>query len=281
MSRRPPRSAPAEGWTENAASGGPLLPWGELWRARGLIALFALRDLRVRYKQAVLGVAWVVVQPVVTVLAFTVVFDRLVDVPSGDLPYPVFALAGLLGWTYLTGCISRGSEVLVNNTALVTKVYFPRLIAPLASLLPPLVDLVIGLVLLAALSLAYGVVPGPQLLLLPVWLALLVLTALGVVCLLAALNVRYRDVRQIVAPALQILLFLSPVAYSYATVSDSTRLLASLNPVVGVLEFGRWVLVDGPWPGWSLLVSVLSALTVTAGGVLYFQRAQRSFADVI
>jgi ABC-type polysaccharide/polyol phosphate export permease len=268
-------------WTENAASGGPLLPWRELWRARELVVIFAQRDLKVRYKQAVFGVAWVVLQPVITVVAFTLVFDRLADVPTGGIPYPVFALAGLLTWTYLTSCISRGSEVLVGNTALVTKVYFPRVIAPLASLFPPLVDLAIGLVLLGVLCLVYGWLPGPQLLLLPVWIALLLLTALGIVCVLAALNVRYRDVRQIVAPSLQALLFLSPVAYSTESLSGTGRLLYSLNPLVGVLELGRWVLVDGPWPGWPLLISGVSALAVGVGGVVYFQRAQRAFADVI
>jgi ABC-2 type transport system permease protein/lipopolysaccharide transport system permease protein len=273
--------AAGAGWTENASTGGQLVPWDELWRARGLILMFALRDLRVRYKQAALGVAWVVIQPVFTVVAFTAVFDRLVDVPSAGLPYPVFALAGLLAWTYLTACISRGSEVLVNTPALVEKVYFPRLIAPLASLLPPLVDLLVGLVLLAGLCLAYGVVPGPQLLLLPVWLALLMLTALGIVCALAALNVRYRDVRQVVTPALQVLLLVSPVAYSYSTVDGTAGLLIALNPVVGALELGRWVLIGADWPGWPLLVSLGSCLVVALGGVLYFQRAQRSFADVI
>lgn len=268
-------------WTESSAAGGPLLPWRELWRARELVVIFAQRDLRVRYKQAVFGVGWVVLQPVITVLAFTLVFDRLAGVSSGDVPYPVFALAGLLGWTYLTACISRGSDVLVSNSALITKVYFPRILAPLASLVPPLVDLCIGLVLLLLLCLVYGVVPGPQLLLLPLWLAFLVVTALGVVCLLAALNVRFRDVRQIVAPALQALLFLSPVAYSARSLSGVGEVLYSLNPIVGVLELGRWVLIGAPWPGWTLAVSMVSAALLAVTGVVYFQRAQRAFADVI
>lgn len=266
---------------ENLASGGPVLPWRELWTARELAVIFAQRDLRVRYKQAVFGVAWVVLQPVITVVAFTLVFNRLADVPTGGIPYPVFALTGLLSWNYLTSCISRGSEILVGNTALVTKVYFPRIIAPLASLLPPLVDLAIGLVLLLVLCLSYGVAPRPQLLLLPVWLLLLVVTSLGIVCTLAALNVRYRDVRQIVAPALQALLFLSPVAYSTASFSGTGLLAYSLNPAVGALELGRWVLIGGNWPGWSLAVSVSSAFVVAAGGIFYFQSAQRAFADVI
>jgi ABC-type polysaccharide/polyol phosphate export permease len=268
-------------WKENAATGGPLLPWDETWRARELVLFFALRDLRVRYKQAVFGVGWVVLQPVITVAAFTLVFDRLASIETGELPYPVFALAGLLGWTYLSQCIARGSEVLVGNSALITKVWFPRLIAPVASLAPPMVDLAVGLVLLTLLCLWYGVLPGPALLLLPVWLALLALTALGVVCFLAALNVRFRDVRQMVAPLLQAALFLSPVAYSAQALDGTARLLYALNPAVGALEMGRYVLVGGPWPGVILAVSGSVALLVSVGGVLYFQRAQRFFADVI
>jgi ABC-2 type transport system permease protein/lipopolysaccharide transport system permease protein len=268
-------------WTVNAPSGGPVLPWSDLWQGREIIAFFALRDVRVRYKQAVLGIAWVLVQPIITVLTFTLVFDRLAQVESQGLPYPVFALAGLLGWTYVSQCISRGSEVLVGNSSLITKVYFPRITAPVASLLPPALDLLVGLGLLGVLCVVYGVVPGPQLVLLPVWLALLVLTALGPTCFLAALNVRYRDVRQIVGPVLQALLFLSPVGYTSEALDGGARLLYALNPVVGVLELGRFVLVGGSWPGAVLAVSTAVAVLVAVSGVAYFQRASRSFADVI
>ncbi len=278
-SRTPVDDGPA--WTVNAASERLRLPWRELWHARELIGFFALRDLRVRYKQAVLGVAWVVLQPVVTVLAFTLVFDRLADVSSLGLPYPVFALAGLLGWTYVSQCIGRGSEVLVANQSLITKVYFPRLTAPVASLVPPLVDALVGLVLLAVLCAVYRVAPGPQLALLPVWFALLALTALGPTCVLAALNVRFRDIRQVVPTALQALLFLSPVGYSSASLDGAAQYLYALNPVVGALEFGRFVLIGGPWPGVVLAISGTVSLALAAVGVLYFQRASRAFADVI
>lgn len=274
-------SAPAPDWTENSASGGPLIPWRELWGARELVGFFALRDLRVRYKQAVFGVAWVVVQPIITVLVFTLVFDRLADVETGDLPYPVFALSGLLAWSYLSQVIGKGSDVLVGNSALVTKVYFPRIVAPLAALLPSLVDLLVGLFLLLVLCLVYGVTPGLPLLLLPLWLLLLVATALGPVSLLAALNVRFRDVRQVTGPLLQALLFLSPVAYSFAALEGPARVLYAFNPFVAVLEIGRWVLVGAPWPGALVAVSATVALALSAGGLLFFQRASRSFADVI
>lgn len=268
-------------WTVNSARGGPRLPWGELWRGREITWFFALRDLRVRYKQAVIGVAWVVLQPAITVLAFTLVFDRLADVDSQGLPYPVFALAGLLGWTYISQCIARGSEVLVANTSLITKVYFPRLTAPVAALGPPLVDLLVGLLLFVVVSVAYGVAPGPSLLLFPLWLALLALTALGPTCFLAALNVRFRDVRQIVPTALQALLFLSPVAYSSSSLEGTARYLYSLNPVVGAVELGRFVLAGGAWPGLVLAVSGGVALLLAVTGAAYFQRASRTFADVI
>lgn len=278
----PASTSPAgpPGWVENRAAGGGA-PWTELWAARELIGFFALRDLRVRYKQAVLGIAWVVLVPLITVGAFTVAFDRLADVPTDGLPYPVFALSGLVGWTYLSQCVAQGSEVLVRNSELITKTYFPRLVAPLASLLPPVVDLLVGLAVLAVLCLGYGVTPGPALLLLPLWLVLLVVTALGPVLLLSAVNVRYRDVRHLVAPALQALLFLSPVAYAASALSGPARLLYSLNPAVGVLELGRYVLVGGSRPGVSVLVSGAVAASLAVAGVVVFQRSARTFADVI
>jgi ABC-2 type transport system permease protein/lipopolysaccharide transport system permease protein len=267
-------------WTINAARGA-LLDWRELYRAREIVWLFALRDLRVRYKQAVLGAVWVVLQPVLTVTAFTFVFHTLALVDTQGLPYPVFALAGLLGWTYVSQCVSRGSEVLVGNTPLITKVYFPRLTAPLASLVPPLVDLLVGLVLLAVVCLVYGWTPGWGLVLLPVWLTLLCLTALGPTCFLAAINVRFRDARQVVPAAMQVLFFLSPVAYSSASLGGLAQRAYALNPVVGVLEFGRFVLVGGHWPGASLAISTVTALVLAVAGVRYFLAASRVFADVI
>jgi ABC-type polysaccharide/polyol phosphate export permease len=171
--------------------------------------------------------------------------------------------------------------VLVINPALITKVYIPRLIAPVASLLPGMVDLGVGLVLLALLCVVFGVAPGLSLLLLPVWFVMLVLTAAGPVLLLAALNVRYRDVRHIVPPLLQAMLFLSPVAYSSNGLAGSSKLVYALNPTVGALEFGRYTLVGARWPGWQLGVSLVTMLALAAIGLVYFQRSQRSFADVI
>lgn len=271
----------AGGWLENGPRTSFRSTLREMWASRELLGFFTVRDLRVRYKQAVLGVAWVVLQPVITVLAFTLVFDRVVEVSTNGIPYPVFALAGLLSWNYLSSCIGKGSEVLVGNPQLITKVYFPRLLAPLASLLPPMVDLLVGLVLLVLLMLLYGVAPSAALLLLPVWLLLLVLTALGATSALAALNVRYRDVRHLVAPILQALLFLSPVAYSAQSLEGAARYAYALNPAVGVLELGRFVLVAGPAPDLTLLVSTSVAIVLGVAGTTYFLRSARSFADVV
>ncbi|MGY1831669.1 ABC transporter permease [Geodermatophilus sp. SYSU D01180] len=267
-------------WTVNSA-GAKLVDWRELWDARELVGFFALRDLRVRYKQAVLGAAWVVFQPLVTVAAFTLVFDHLAGVDTRGVPYIAFALAGLLSWNYVSRCIARGSEVLVGDTALVTKVYFPRLVAPVATLLPPLVDLVVGLVALTVVCIVQGVTPTAGVVLLPVWLLLLALTALGPTCFLAAVNVRFRDVGQVVPTALQILLFLSPVAYSAASLEGAAQLAYAMNPVVGVLELGRFVLVGGRWPGTVLALSTAVSVLIAVLGVRYFLRASRAFADVI
>jgi ABC-type polysaccharide/polyol phosphate export permease len=278
---RAPVPPVAQRWTENRSHGGPLFPLDEIWAARELIGFFAIRDFRVRYKQAVVGVVWVVVQPLVTVAAFTLAFQGIAHVDTAGVPYPVFALAGLLGWTYISQCVSRGSEVLVSNPALISKVYFPRMVAPVASLLPSMVDLIVGLGLLVVLCVVYQVQPSLAVLLVPVWLILLVVTALGPVLLLAALNVRYRDIRHIVPPLLQAILLLSPVAYSSSGLTGTERLLYGLNPAVGALEFGRFVLVAGPWPGWQLGVSLTSALLIALAGLFYFQHAQRAFADYI
>jgi len=270
-----------DGWVENSPSASRRIDWRELYDFRELVGFFALRDVKVRYKQASLGVAWVVLVPLMTVGAFTVAFDRLVDVPSDGLPYPVFALSGLLAWNYLSQCIAQGSEVLVRSPELINKTYFPRMLAPLASLLPPLVDLAVGLLVLVLLCAVHGVRPSLALLLLPVWLLLLVLTALGPVLLLAAANVRFRDVRHVVAPGLQALLFLSPVAYAATDLSGAARVLYACNPAVGALEVGRWVLVGASPPGPTTLVSVGVAAGLTAIGVLVFHRSSASFADVI
>jgi ABC-type polysaccharide/polyol phosphate export permease len=277
-----PSETAAPAWIENSAGRRAREgTWKVLWQSRQLIGYLALRDLRVRYRQAVLGVIWFLVQPVATVVVFTFVFQRLAGIQTQDVPYPLFALTGMITWTYFATGVGRASEVLASNPNLVTKVFFPRIVAPAAGLLPPLVDLAISGVLVAGLAVYYGVWPGWSLLAAPLWLLLLVGTTLGVGLWLSAINVRYRDVRHAIGPTLQLWLFASPVAYPVTSLSGWSDALYSLNPVVGVIEFGRWSLLGATWPGGSLLISVCSASMVLISGVAYFRRAERSFADVI
>jgi ABC-type polysaccharide/polyol phosphate export permease len=275
-------SEPETVWRENTARGvAGERSWSALWRSRELIGYFALRDLRLRYRQAVLGVLWVLAQPVASVAVFTVVFSKLAGIDSQGVPYPVFALVGMIAWTYFSSAVVAGSASLVNNASLVTKVYFPRMAAPAAALLPPAVDLAISMVLFGAVAAYYGVFSGARLLAVPIWLLLLIVTAFAVVLWLSALNVRYRDVQHAVAPVLQVWLFASPVAYPATLLSGWQELVYAVNPVVGVIQLGRWSLLGTPWPGWSLLISTGSAVLLLLSGLAYFSRGQRTFADVI
>ncbi|MGK5169807.1 ABC transporter permease [Geodermatophilus sp. CPCC 205761] len=269
-------------WTENTERG--LVhgaPWTALWRARELIGYFALRDLKLRYRQAAFGVVWVLFQPVASVAIFTVVFGRLAGISSQGIPYPLFALVGMVTWTYFASSVQAASSSLVTNANLVTKVYFPRMAAPAAALLPPGVDLGISLLLVAGVAAYYQESPGLRIVGAVAWLVFLLVAALGVSLWLSALNVRYRDVQHAVAPILQLWLFASPVAYPSTLFSGWQELVYAVNPMVGVIGLGRWSLLGAPWPGWPLAVSAVTAGVVLVGGWTYFNRAQRSFADVI
>jgi len=275
-------SVPAPRWSENSARrGSDDSAVTVLWRARSLIGYLALRDVKLRYRQAALGVVWVLLQPVATVVLFTFVFQRLAGIQTEGLPYPLFALTGMVTWSYFSNAASRASEVLVGNPSLVTKVYFPRMAAPAGGLVSPLVDMLVGLVLLAAMAAWYGVWPGWSLLAAPLWLGGLLATTFGVALWLSAVNVRYRDVQHALGPLLQLWLFASPVAYPTSLLSGWQELVYAVNPVVGVIEFGRWSLLGAPWPGWPLAVSATTASLVLVTGLVYFRRAERSFADVI
>jgi len=270
------------GWQENAAEPGhPKAPWMTLWQSRDLIGFLALRDVRVRYKQAVLGIVWVLLQPVATVLIFTLVFSRLAGIDSQGIPYPVFALVGMVVWTYFSTAVLRGSSVLVGNPELVTKVAFHRAAAPAAAVLPPLVDVAVSMLLVVALLFYYDVAPTWRLLAIPIWLTLLVLGAFGVALWLSALNVRYRDVQNAIGTVLQLWLFASPVAYPSTLLSGWHELAYALNPMAGILGLARWSLLRAPWPGWPLAVSLTVLVVVLMAGTLYFRRSERSFADVI
>lgn len=269
-------------WVENRpARGLRRLDLHELWAYRELAGFLALRDLKVRYKQAVFGVAWAIVQPLATVAVFTVVFNRLASVQSEEIPYPVFALAGLTLWTYVSNGVNRATLSLVGNPALVTKVYFPRILAPIASVLPALVDFAISLILLGILIPVYGARLSGAAVTLPIWIIGASATAMGVGLILGTLNVRYRDVNQGIAFFIQLWFFLSPVAYASSSVPEGWRWVYALNPMVGWIDGLRWAVLGAPWPGLRLLVSVVSTLVVCTLGVAYFQAAERRFADVI
>jgi lipopolysaccharide transport system permease protein len=275
-------SAQGQEWVENRPSKGlRRLDLRELWAYRELAAFLALRDLKVRYKQAIFGAGWAVLQPLALAAVFTVVFRGLADMPSDGLPYPLFAYVGLSVWAYFSGAVTKATQTLVQNSALVSKVYFPRLLVPAAAVLPGLLDLFVSLSLLLILMPVYGVAVGWPALTTPLWIVPLVAAALGVGLWLGTLNVKYRDVDHAVVLLVQLWFFVSPVAYPSSAVAEPWRLVYFLNPAAGPIEGFRWALLGAPWPGPGVYVSFGVAASVLVGGVLYFLRMERRFADVI
>ena len=270
-------------WTENRPTSGwfPGLDLAELLRYRDLLYFFALKELKVRYKQTLFGVAWVVLQPLVAMAIFTVVFGRFADLPSDGLPYEVFVFSGLAVWLYVSNAVKIASETLVEDPSLVTKVYFPRLLAPAGAVLPGLVDLAVSLVVVAVLMVIFDVGPGLSILLLPAWIAALVLVAFGAGLWLSALNVLYRDVRSVVPFLLQVWLFASPVVYPSSLIESPEEYVYALNPLVGLIDGFRWSLLDGPAPGAEDLISLAAGLLLIVSGLVYFRHAERRFADQI
>lgn len=274
---------PERAWTENRAPARwfPRLELRQLWRFRELALVLAQRDLKVRYKQTVFGLAWVIMQPLVAATIFTLVFGRLAGLPSEGLPYAVFVYSGLVLWTYFSGALDSVAHSLVQNRELVTKTYFPALVVPFALALPGLVDLLVSLVVLAIVMAAYGVAPGAALVLLPLWIVSCVVVVLASGLWLSALNVKYRDVRHTMTFLLQVWLFASPVVYAGSLVEGKWTYLYAVNPMVTVLDGFRWSAVGTPAPGPEALVSLAVVLALLGGGLVYFRRAERRFADVI
>jgi lipopolysaccharide transport system permease protein len=258
------------------------IDFSELWHYRELLVFYAVRDIKVRYKQTFLGAAWAVLQPVLTMVVFSIFFGRLAQVPSDDLPYPIFSFAALLPWQLFSYALTQSSNSLVDNSQVLTKVYFPRLVLPLASTLAGLVDFLIAFVVLIGMMLYFGIFPGWGVLALPLLTILAVMAALAVGLWLSALNVLYRDVRYAIPFLAQLWLFSTPVAYSSSLVPDAWRALYGLNPMVGVVEGFRWALLDASQPpGPMLAVSVAATLAMLVGGLFYFRRMEKTFADVI
>lgn len=270
-------------WTENRASTGwlPRLRQQGLWQYRELAYHLALRDIKLRYKQAAFGVAWAVLQPILGAIVFSIVFGQLADVPSDGIDYPVFVYAGLVVWVYLSGSVTAGAESLVEHRELVTKVFFPRLLAPLAAVFPGLLDLAISLVILAVLMVGYGVAPSAALLTLPLWIIGAMAVALGASLWLSALNALYRDVRYTLAFGIQLWLFISPVVFPSSLVEGTWGFFFSLNPAVGVIDGFRWATIGGPGPGLEALVSLGSCVLILISGTIYFRRVERRLADRI
>lgn len=277
LASRPPgpvttRIEPPRGWFEVRLK--------ELWDYRELLYFFVWRDVKIRYKQTAIGVLWVIIQPLLTMLVATLFFGKLAKLPSQGLPYPVFCFAALVPWAYFSGALVAATNVVVENQRVITKVYFPRLILPVSAALSGLVDFSISLVVLLIFTLAYGIRPTYSVLLLPLFLLLAILTVLGVGLWLSALNALYRDVRYLIPFIVQFWTLASPVYYSSTMVPERYRWIYSLNPMAGVIDGFRWALTgSGQPPSTSIIASIAMVSVAVFGGLLFFNRMEGSIAD--
>jgi lipopolysaccharide transport system permease protein len=267
---------PSKGWVS--------LRLREVWAYRELLYFLTWRDIKVRYKQTVLGAAWAILQPFLTMVVFSLFFGELAGIePGGDIPYPVFSYAGLVPWTFFVYGLTQSSNSLVGNAQLIKKVFFPRLVVPIASVLSGLVDFGLAFTVLIGMMMVYGISPSMNVLWLPLFLLLAFITALGVGLWLSALNVEYRDIRYMVPFLTQFWMFISPVVYPSSLIENGLlRILYGLNPMVGVLDGFRWaILGTTAAPGPMVAVSAVVAVLVLISGTFYFRRMERSFADVV
>lgn len=269
---------PTRGWSA--------LNLRELWVYRELIYFLTWRDLKVRYKQTALGVTWIVLQPVVEMVVFSLLFGGLLGVPSGEVPYPIFAFAALLPWNYFQGALTRSSTTMVGSANLISKVYFPRLVIPISGVLSGLVDFLVASVVMVVLMIIYQIAPTPAVVLLPFFLLLAVLTALGFGMWLSALNVRFRDINHLVPFIVRVWMYVTPVIYGSSIIPERFRWLMGLNPMSGVVEGFRWALLgnqlaDAAPPGPLFAVSILITLAVLVSGAVFFRSTERTFADII
>lgn len=259
----------------------PRLELAKLWRYREVALFLAWRDVKLRYRQTAFGIVWVLLQPFAAAALFAGVFGQLIHVPSEGLPYVVFAYTGLTAYNYVAGSVQIGANSLVDDRQLVTKLYFPRLLAPLAAVLASLLDLVVALAGLVVLAVAYGTAPGLELLLLPIWILAAAALAFGTASLLAAVNVRYRDVKYALPFALQFWLFATPVTFPASLIHGVARWVFAVNPLTGLVDALRWSAVGGPPPPPADVVSALTGLILLAAGLLYLRRTEASLADYI
>jgi lipopolysaccharide transport system permease protein len=254
----------------------------ELWHYRELLVFLVIRDIKVRYKQTLLGATWAILQPVMTMLVFSVFFGKLAGVPSDGVPYPVFAFCGLLPWQLFSYALTQSSNCLVQDAQVLSKVYFPRLIIPFASVIAGLLDFVIAFIVLVGIMFYYNIAPGWSIVTLPLFVLLALASALSIGLWLSALNVKYRDIRYTIPFLAQFWLFITPVAYAGSLVPPKWQALYAVNPMVGVVEGFRWALLgkSAP-PGIMLLVSGVATTILLAGGLFYFRRMEKDFADII
>ena len=257
--------------------------WRDLWRFRGLFYFLAWRDILVRYKQTVIGIAWNLLRPLITMIIFTIVFGKIAKLPSNGVTYPIFVFSALLPWQFFSNSLTECSMSLVGNSSLISKVYFPRLIIPASSVIVSFVDFIISFVILIGLMLWYQFIPDWKILTLPLFIILTFATSIGIGLWLTALNVKYRDFRYIVPFIVQFGLFISPVGFSSNVVPEKWRLLYSLNPMVGVIDGFRWAILGGNssiyLPGF--LFSLILIFIFLTSGIYYFRKTEKSFADLI
>lgn len=264
---------PPTGWTS--------IGLRELWDYRELLYFLIWRDVKVRYKQTALGAAWAIIQPLFMMLVFSLFFGRLAKIPSDGIPYPIFTFCALLPWQLFAHALTESSNSLVANERLITKVYFPRLVVPIAAVLGGLVDFGVAFIILLAMMIYYGIVPTSAIISLPGFIILAIMTALAVGLWLSALNVKYRDVRYTINFLIQFWLFATPIAYPSSLVPERWRALYGLNPMAGVVEGFRWALLGAKPPGAMLAVSIGVVVVLLIGGLFYFRRMEQQFADVV
>ena len=254
----------------------------ELWQYRELFWFLALRDILVRYKQAVIGIAWSILQPLFTMVIFSIIFGRLAKWPSDGVPYPILTFTALLPWQFFAQSMSSSSQSIVGSASIISKVYFPRLIIPTSAVISGTIDFCISFVILIGMMVWYKIVPTANIIYLPLFLLLAFTAALGVGLWLSALNVEFRDVFCVVPFLVQAGQYLSPVAYSSSIIPEKWKLLYSLNPMAGVIDGFRWCILGTATPNWTgIIISAISVLVILVGGLLYFRKMERTFADVI
>lgn len=257
--------------------------WHSLWSYRELFYFFAWRDILVRYKQTFIGLTWSLLRPFLTMLVFTLVFSKLAKLPSNNAPYPILVFAALLPWQFFANAFTEAGNSLINNSNMISKVYFPRLIIPVSAVIVSFIDFLISGVILIGLMVWYGYMPDWHIVTLPIFILIAVAAAMGAGLWIAALNVKYRDFRYIIPFVVQLGLYVSPVGFSSAIVPDEWRLLYSVNPMVGVIDGFRWAIMGGDsslyWPGFALSMGLVSIMLIT--GIMYFRQTEHRFADLI